>query len=121
MPKLTREQWATVRERWESDPRKAHQWLVDELKSQGLEISRTAIAKMAARHDWSKTNEVKNVTRDGNVNGEGNITKSINKKVDAKVTQAITNALIRLIENHETPPELVFQACEKLLKLGNQS
>ena len=53
-PKLSPEQWATARERWEEDERKGFTWLVDELKPG---VSSQAIRKVAARDGWAK-NEV---------------------------------------------------------------
>lgn len=50
-PKLTIEQWSSVREHWERDPRDGYAWLVDEL---GLPVSAPAVRKAALRDGWMK-------------------------------------------------------------------
>ena len=54
MAKLGKKQWAEVRQQWESDEREGHQWLADELASQGHDVSRVTIAKAAKRQGWIK-------------------------------------------------------------------
>lgn len=61
MAKLTKEQWADIRRRWEADARDGHQWLADELVSQGVDVNRAAIAKAASRQGWAKRDS-ENVT-----------------------------------------------------------
>jgi len=52
MAKLSKEQWAAARKRWEDDPREGFAWLVSELNNV---VSRSAIAKMAKRNGWTKS------------------------------------------------------------------
>lgn len=50
-PKLTAEQWAEVRTRWEADKREGYAWLVEEMT---LPVSAPAVRKVAIRGEWSK-------------------------------------------------------------------
>jgi len=58
-PKLTAEQWSSVREHWERDQREGYAWLVDEL---GLPVSAPAIRKAAIRDGWAKQGAEDNYT-----------------------------------------------------------
>lgn len=50
-PKLLDEQWAEVRERWESDPRKGYTWLVADMS---LGVTRAAVRNKALKEGWRK-------------------------------------------------------------------
>lgn len=50
-PKLSPEQWADVRARWEADPRDGFTWLVSEMS---LPVSAPAVRKTASRDEWLK-------------------------------------------------------------------
>lgn len=50
-PKLTPEEWAKVRNTWESDPRDGYAWLIDELS---IPMTRAALRKVALRDEWIK-------------------------------------------------------------------
>jgi len=50
-PKLTAEQWAEVRTRWETDARKGFPWLIDELS---LPVSAEAIRLRSKSESWEK-------------------------------------------------------------------
>ena len=52
MAKLSKEQWAAARKKWEDDPREGFAWLVDDLNNV---VSRSAIGKMAKRKGWTKS------------------------------------------------------------------
>ncbi|SFN24663.1 hypothetical protein [Nitrosomonas communis] len=67
-PKLSPEQWANVRGRWEGNERKGFTWLVDELK---LDVSPQAIRKIATREGWTK----KEVEKTKPVKGELKVSK----------------------------------------------
>jgi predicted transcriptional regulator len=69
MARLSKEQWAEARTRWESDTRDGFAWLADELG-----VSRPAVSKMASSQGWSKGN-VTQVTPDQKV------TQKLRKKV----------------------------------------
>jgi hypothetical protein len=58
MARLSKEQWAAARERWESDSLEGFSWLADELLSNGVYVSRVAISKYANRHGWEKFNRL---------------------------------------------------------------
>ncbi|MBF6649520.1 hypothetical protein [Methylobacter sp. BlB1] len=103
--KISKEQWAEVRRRWESNPNMSFADLSPE-----LQLTRQAISRKAHRDGWSRGDTAPDVNAD------------VNKKVAQKVTLTkINNALIRLIESPQTPPDVVLRACEKLLELGNQA
>lgn len=53
-PKLTAEQWAEVRQTWESDPRKGFPWLIEEL---GLPVSQEALRQRSKKEAWQKQNQ----------------------------------------------------------------
>lgn len=106
--KISKEQWAEAREQWESNPNMTFADLSPE-----LQLTRQAISRKAHRDGWSRGDTAPDVNAD------------VNKKVAQKVTLEevalikINNALIRLIESPQTPPDVVLRACEKLLEIGN--
>ena len=53
MARLDKEQWAIIRDRWESDPREGYKWLSVELN-----ISDDALKKRAYREQWRKNTVV---------------------------------------------------------------
>ena len=50
-PKLSPEQWAAVRERWEGNQRDGYAWLVEELS---LPVSAPAVRKVSIKDGWKK-------------------------------------------------------------------
>lgn len=93
-PKLTPEEWALVKHRWESDPRDGYVWLVDEME---LPISSAAVRKTALKDGWSKARtkvspKVFKVSEQGKKTMPETITKTL-KTMPA--------------ENHEDVVELV--------------
>lgn len=50
-PKLTPEQWADARSRWESDPRKGFPWLIEEMS---LPVSAEALRLRSKSEEWAK-------------------------------------------------------------------
>lgn len=64
MARLDKEQWAIIRERWESDPRTGYVWIVAELS---LAVGDKAVLQRANREGWSKkivTEVVTEVTKE---------------------------------------------------------
>ena len=53
-PKLTPEEWAKVRNTWESDPREGYAWIVEELS---LSVSAPGVRKVSLRDKWKKKSE----------------------------------------------------------------
>lgn len=113
MAKLTKDQWADIRRRWETDPRDGHQWLADELTGQGVEINRAAIAKAAGRQGWAKR-EPENVTpKNVTQNVTQNVTLS-DKTPLQKVTPApAKNMALKAI------PEPVWEEVDETSLHGN--
>jgi phage terminase small subunit len=52
-PKLTPEQWGSIKATWEADPREGYAWLVEEL---ALPVSAPGVRKAAIKVGWSKSN-----------------------------------------------------------------
>lgn len=78
MAKLSKEQWAEARARWESDPRAGFEWLAVEIG-----VSRPAVSKMASTHGWEKGGDVAKVTPSKKVT-------QVTQKKTEKVTQTVT-------------------------------
>lgn len=51
-PKLSSEQWAAVRSRWEGDEREGYTWLIEDM---GLPVSAPGVRKTALREGWAKS------------------------------------------------------------------
>ena len=51
MARLSKQQWAEARAKWEADPREGYDWLANEL---GNVVSRQAISKTANKEGWTK-------------------------------------------------------------------
>ena len=53
--RMTADEWAQARRRWEDSPTEGYDWLAVELRAAlGIEISRPAVAKMAKTKGWAK-------------------------------------------------------------------
>lgn len=64
MARLDKDQWAIIRERWESDPRTGYVWIVADLS---LPVGDKAVLQRANREGWSKrivTEVVTEVTKE---------------------------------------------------------
>ncbi|WP_231879502.1 hypothetical protein [Methylomonas koyamae] len=89
MAKLSKEQWADIRRRWEADERDGHQWLADELTAQGYEVNRATIAKAASRQGWAKRGPEnvtpKNVTQSDKTSRE-NVTQNVTLRDEMSLT-----------------------------------
>ncbi|OAI11894.1 hypothetical protein A1507_19500 [Methylomonas koyamae] len=89
MAKLSKEQWADIRRRWEADERDGHQWLADELTAQGYEVNRATIAKAASRQGWAKNGQEniasKNVTQSDKTSRE-NVTQNVTLRDEMSLT-----------------------------------
>lgn len=59
-PKLTPEEWAKVRNTWESDPREGYAWIVDELS---LSVSAPGVRKVSLRDKWNKSEKPSKSTK----------------------------------------------------------
>lgn len=54
--RLTEDQWADVRDRWEGDCRGGFTWLADEIAGlYGIQITRQGLRKASLTHGWRKT------------------------------------------------------------------
>lgn len=53
MARLTKDQWAAAKKKWENDPREGYAWLADEIG-----VSRPAVSKKADNDFWKKTAKV---------------------------------------------------------------
>ncbi len=59
-PKLTPEEWAKVRNTWESDPREGYAWLVE---SMALPVSAPGVRKVSLRDKWKKSKKPSKSTK----------------------------------------------------------
>ncbi|MBL0011314.1 MAG: hypothetical protein IPP22_10600 [Nitrosomonas sp.] len=59
-PKLTTEEWAKVRNTWESDPREGYAWLVE---SMALPVSAPGVRKVSLRDKWKKSEKPSKPTK----------------------------------------------------------
>jgi len=58
-PKLSYNDWADARARWESDPRQGYSWLVTDMT---LPVSGAAVRNKATRERWRKKSEAHSKT-----------------------------------------------------------
>jgi hypothetical protein len=56
--KMTPEEWQTVRERWEADPRDGQNWIIREMN---LPVSHVAVIKRMRKEGWAKKASLKTI------------------------------------------------------------
>lgn len=107
-PKLSPEQWASVRAAWEADAREGYTWLVKELE---LPVSAPAVRKTAVREGWGKKDSLglskkpqETKTEQSHGVGKGKVPAKVSK-VSEKESE--TNA-----ETIETLPMTTAEAIE---------
>lgn len=101
MAKLTKQQWGDARKVWELDPREGHQWLADDLVSQGFDVNRVAVAKAAKRHGWVKIIQGEKVTESVTQKVTQVEKKSLKKVTETKVKSIAVIAKAELEDNED--------------------
>lgn len=88
-PKLTPEEWAKVRNTWESDPREGYAWIVEELS---LSVSAPGVRKVSIRDKWKKSEKpsksAKTPKETINSEPESKVSK-VSQRNHAKVSETI--------------------------------
>lgn len=95
-PKLSPEQWAEVRAKWESDQREGYTWLIAEMK---LDVSGPAIRKVSIRDGWTK-NKSKKSSKTAKKTVERSKTKSnVSKNHQAMVSNVSETIVEDVVED----------------------
>lgn len=94
-PKLTPEEWAKVRNTWESDPREGYAWIIDELS---IPMTRAALRKVALREGWVKKAESKPEAITGTVAKNARVASKVSKTKVSKVSQ---KAMVSKVSNDD--------------------
>ncbi|WP_064020627.1 hypothetical protein [Methylomonas sp. DH-1] len=120
MAKLSKEQWADIRRRWEADERDGHQWLADELTAQGYEVNRATIAKAASRQGWAKRGPEnvtpKNVTQSDKTSRE-NVTQNVTLRDEMSLKNVTPTPTAKL--KPEALPEPEWEEVDETNLHGN--
>jgi len=84
MARLTKDQWAEARIKWEADPT-----LTFEDVAQSLGISRPAVSKMADKVGWVKSGNLQSINRAAHIRADS---AEVTGDVTDQVTNEVTNA-----------------------------
>jgi hypothetical protein len=85
--RLSAEEWQTVRNRWEKDPRDGYSWLVNELD---LVVSIQSVQQKAKRDGWAKLMSGFEIAQAANKRADNAlISKQNNKNVDGNVDENV--------------------------------
>ncbi|MGZ8220029.1 MAG: hypothetical protein ACXWT0_00125 [Methylobacter sp.] len=109
MARLTKDQWAEIRETWEADPREGFDWLVAKLS---LDVSRQAVSKTAKAQGWVKSGSTGKVAEKV-AQPKSCATKS-KKVAQPKPKQKTKPVAKRVIEVEEVEWEDVDEKAERL-------
>jgi len=88
-PKLTTEEWAKVRNTWESDQREGYAWLVE---SMALPVSAPGVRKVSLRDKWKKSEKPSKSTKKSKetINSDQkNKVSKVSQRNHAKVSETI--------------------------------
>ena len=100
-PKLTTEEWAKVRNTWESDPREGYAWLVE---SMALPVSAPGVRKVSLRDKWKKSEKpsklIKIPKETSRLKPKSKVSK-VSQRNHAKVSETIDIETIQTIEEEE--------------------
>lgn len=105
-PKLTPEEWAKVRNTWESDPREGYAWIVE---SMALPVSAPGVRKVSLRDKWKKSEKPSKSTKTPKetINSEPKSKVSkVSQRNHAKVSETIN------VETINDEPETIEEADE---------
>jgi len=104
MPRLTKDQWAEARIKWEADPT-----MTFEDVAQSLGVSRPAVSKMADKVGWVKSGNLQSINRAAHIRADtsevtgevtGEVTLGAAKKPLTASTELSTDLRSRLIQQH---------------------
>ena len=107
-PKLTPEQWADIRTRWESDSRDGYAWIVEEM---GLPVSAPGVRKAAVKDGWTKATQPISIAPKGKVS---KVSEGGNRN-HAKVSQAIRETMAETI-----PETMVAANVRQIVKIDTE-
>lgn len=94
IPKLTPDQWAAVRDKWQGDKRDGYAWLIEDMK---LPVSAPAVRKVSVRDKWVKVS-AKKVSVPA---------KAQPIAVEAKASAIRERKMIKVSENHNKVSETI--------------
>lgn len=66
-PKVTSEEWAELKVKWENDPRIGYAWLIKETK---IGVTRDAIRKKAEQERWRKSPAIRTIVQQAHINAD---------------------------------------------------
>lgn len=95
--RMTPEEWAEIRARWEDDPRDGYTWIVSELN---LKVTHVAVLKRAKNEGWAKKASLKNIVERAQKRADEKVTGKVTGKVNAVTSEESVDLRANVIEKH---------------------
>lgn len=87
--RMSPEEWAGIRAKWETDPRDGYTWIVNEMN---LHVTHMAVLKRAKKEGWAKKSSLKSIVEQAQ-------RKADSRKVAAKVSEKVAGETAVLVDS----------------------
>lgn len=95
--RMTQEEWAEIRARWEEDPRDGYTWIVAELD---LKVTHVAVLKRAKKEGWAKKASLKNIVERAQLKADENFARKVTGKVNAVTSEESVDFRSEIVNTH---------------------
>lgn len=94
--RMTLEEWASVRAKWETDPREGYTWIITEMN---LSVSDVAVLKRARKEGWAKKASLKSIVERAQAKADEKLAK-VSGKVSPLTESDAVDLRANVIEKH---------------------
>lgn len=95
--RMSPEEWAGIRAKWETDPRDGYTWIVAEMN---LSVSHVAVLKRARKEGWAKKASLKTIVERAQARADSKVTAKVTGKVTPVTESESVDLRADVIEKH---------------------
>ena len=95
--RMTPDEWADVRAKWEGDPRDGYTWVVNEMN---LSVSDVAVLKRARNEGWAKKASLKTIVERAQTKADEKVSRKVSGKVSPLTESDAVDLRADVIEKH---------------------
>lgn len=95
--RMSPEEWAGIRAKWETDPRDGYTWIVTEMN---LSVSDVAVLKRARKEGWAKKASLKTIVERAQAKADEKVSQKVSGKVSPLTESESVDLRADVIEKH---------------------
>lgn len=95
--RMSPEEWAGIRAKWETDPRDGYTWIVTEMN---LSVSDVAVLKRARKEGWAKKASLKTIVERAQAKADEKVSRKVSGKVSPLTESESVDLRADVIEKH---------------------